>query len=167
MVNRGKIGSSNRFYFLCSKITADCHCSHEIKRCLFLERKAMTNLDNVTKYQRYHFAHKDLYSKSYGFSSSHVQMWELFQKEGWALKNWCFWIVVLEKTLESLLDCKKIKSSILKKSSWIVIGKTVAEAEAPVLWLPNAKDWLIRKGPESGKAGKQKEKGVGKDERGG
>jgi len=124
----------------------------------------MTNVDNVTKYQRYYFACKDLYSQSYGFSSSHVQMWELFQKEGWALKNWCFWIVVLEKTLESLLDCKKIKSSILKESSWIVIEKTVAEAEAPVLWLPNAKDWLISKGPESGKAGKQKEKRVGKDE---
>ena len=124
----------------------------------------MTNVDNVIKYQRYHFAHKDLYSQSYGFSSSHVQMWELFQKEGWKLKNWCFWTVVLEKTLESLLDCKKIKSSILKESSWIVIGKTVAEAEAPVLLLPNAKDWLNSKGPESGKAGKQKEKGVGKDE---
>ena len=124
----------------------------------------MTNLDNVIKYQRYHFAHKDLYSQSYGFSSSYVQMWELFWKEGWALKNWCFSIVVLEKTLESLSDCKKIKSSILKESSWIVIGKTIAEAEAPIVWLPSANNWLIRKGSEAGKAGKQKEKGVVKDE---
>ena len=130
---------------------------------MLLEREAMTNLDNVIKYQRYHFAHKDLYSQSYGFSSN-VQMGEFFQKESWALKNWCFWTVVLEKTLESLWDCKKIKPSILRESSWIVTGKTVAEAEAPILWLPNAKNWLIRKGPEAGKAGEQKEKGVGKDE---
>ena len=123
----------------------------------------MTNLDNVIKYQGYHFSHKDLYSQSCGFSSSHVQMWELFWKEGWALKNWCF-SIVLEKTLESLLDCKKIKPSVLKESSWIVIGKTIAEAEAPILWLPSANNWLIRKGPEAGKAGKQKEKGVVKDE---
>ena len=92
------------------------------------------------------------------------QMWELFQKEGWALKNWWFWIVVREKTLESLWDCKKVKPSILRGSTWVVTGKTVAEAEAPILWLPNAKNWLTRKGPEAGKAGKQKEKRVGKDE---
>ena len=97
------------FIFLGSKITADGECSHEIKRHLLLGRKAMTNLDSVLK-NRHYFADKGPYSKSYGFSSSYVWMWELDRKEGWALKNWCFWTVVLEKTLESPLDCKEIQS---------------------------------------------------------
>ena len=96
------------FIFLGSKITADGDCSHEIKRCLLLGRKAMTNLDSILK-SRGHFANKASYSQSYGFSSSHVQMWELDHKYGWVLKNWCFQTVVLEKTLESPLDCKEIK----------------------------------------------------------
>ena len=90
------------FIFLDSKITVDSDCSHEIKRCVVLEKKAMTNLDSVIKKQRHHFADKGPYSQSYGFSSSHVWMWELDHKEeGWVLKNWCFRIVVLEKTLEN------------------------------------------------------------------
>ena len=84
-------------------------CSHEIKRCLLLERKAMTNLDCILKEQRQYFAKKSPSSHSYGFSSSYVCMWKLDQKDSWALKNWCFWTVVLEKTLESLLDCKEIQ----------------------------------------------------------
>ena len=91
-----------------SKITADGYCSHEIKRCLLLGRKAMTNLDNIKK-QRHYFANKGLSSQSYGFSSSHVWMWELDYKESWALKNWCFWTMVLEKILESPLDSKEIQ----------------------------------------------------------
>ena len=95
------------FIFLGSKITADGDCSHEVKRCLFLGRKTMTNLQyeklwQRIKKQRYHFAKKGLYSQSYGFSNSHVLMWELAHKEGSVPKNWCFWTVVLEKTLESL-----------------------------------------------------------------
>ena len=91
-----------------SKITADGDCCHEIKRCLLLERKAMTNLDSVFKKQRHHFANKGPYSQSYGFSSSHAWIWELDHKEDWALKNWCFQVMVLEKTLKSPLDCKEI-----------------------------------------------------------
>ena len=97
------------FIFLGSKIDEDSDCSHEIKRHLLLGRKAMTNIDCIKK-QRYHFSHKSPYSQSYDFSNSHIQMWELDHEEGWALKNWCFQTVVLEKTLESLLDYKEIKA---------------------------------------------------------
>ena len=96
------------FIFWGSKITADGECSHEIKKCLLLEKKAMTNLDSVVK-NRHYLANEGLYSQSYGFSSGHVWMWELDYKETWVLKNWFFWSVVLEKTLESPLDCKEIQ----------------------------------------------------------
>ena len=96
------------FIFLGSKITADGDCSHEIKRCLLLGRKAMTNLDSVLK-SRDDFANKSLFSQSCGFSSSHVWMWELDYKESWVLKNWYFWIVVLERTLESPLEGLMLK----------------------------------------------------------
>ena len=100
------------FIFLGSKITVDGECSHEIQRCLLLGKKPMTNLDSVLK-SRHYFASKGLSNQSYGFSSSHVRMWELNCKEGWVTKNWCFQTVVL-KTLESPLDCKEIKS-VLKE----------------------------------------------------
>ena len=96
------------FIFLSSKITADGDCSHEIKRHLLLGREVMTNLDSIFK-SRHYFTNKGPSSQRYGFSSSHVWMWELDNKESWALKNWCFWTVVLEKTLESPLDCKEIQ----------------------------------------------------------
>ena len=100
-----------------------------------------------------------------GFSSSHVQMWELDYKESWALKNWCFWTVVLEKTLESPLDSKEIKLVNPKgNQSWIFIGRTDAEAETPVLWPPDGKNWLIRKDPDAGKDWRQEEKGMTEDE---
>ena len=115
------------FIFLGSKITADCEHSHEIKRHLLLGRKAMTN--RVLKKQRYYFMSKVPSSQSHGFSSSHVWMWELNHKEGWAPKNWCFWTVVL-KTLESPLDCKEIKTVNPKgNQSWIFIGGIDAEVE--------------------------------------
>ena len=95
--------------FLGSKIIPDGDHSHEIKRRLLLGRKVMTNLDRVLKKQRRYFANKGPPSQSYGFSSHHVWMWELDYKDSWALKNWCFWTVVLQKTLESPLDCKEIK----------------------------------------------------------
>ena len=96
----------------------------------------------------------------YGFSSSHVGMWELYHKEGWAPNNWCFWTVVLEKTLESPLDCKEIHPVHPKGNrSWIFIGRTDAEAETPILWLPDAKNWLIWKDPDAGKDWRQEEKG--------
>ena len=96
--------------------------------------------------------HKGLYSQSYGFSSSQVQMWELGHKEGWAPKNWCFRTVVLEKTLESPLDCRKIKPINPKGNQpWIFIGRTDAEAEAPILWPPDVKSWLTGRDPDAGK----------------
>ena len=155
------------FIFLGSKITADGDCSHEIKRRLFLGRKAMTNLDSILKSQiiEHYFANKGLSSHSYGFSSSHVWMWELDHKENWAPKNWCFWTVVLEKTLESPLDCKEIKPVNPKgNQSWIFTGRPDAEAETPVLWPPDGKNWLTGKDPDAGKDWRQKEKGTIEDE---
>ena len=117
-----------------SKVFADGDCSHEIKTHLFLGRKAMTNLDSILK-SRNITANKDPYSQSYGFSSSHVWIWELDHKEGRTLKNWCFWTVVLEKTLESSLDSKEIKQVNSKGNKpWMLIGKTDAAAEAPTFW---------------------------------
>ena len=98
------------------------------------------------KKQRHYFANKGPSSQSYGFSRSHAWMWELDYKESWALKNWCLWTVVLEKTLESPLDCKEIKPVHSKRNqSWIFIGRTDAKAEIPILWPLNAKNWLIWK----------------------
>ena len=152
------------FIFLGSKITADGDCSHDIKRRLLLGRKPMTNLDSIVK-SRHYFANKGLSSQSYGISSSHVWMWELNHKEGWAPTNWCFWTVVLEKTLENTLDRKEIKSIDPKGNhSWIFIGRTDAEAETPVLWPPDAKNWLIWKDPDAGKDWRQEEKGMTEDE---
>ena len=117
------------------------------------------------KKQRHHFANKGLYSQSYRFPSSHVQIRELDYKEGWVLKNWCFWITVLKNTLESPLDSKEIKPVNSKQNqSCIVIGRTDAEAEAPILWLPEAKSWLNGKDPDTGKDWRQVEKGVTEDE---
>ena len=111
------------------------------------------------KKQRHYFADQGPSSQSYGFSSSHVWMWDLDCKEGWALKNWCFWTVVLGKTLESPLDCKEIQPIHPKgNKSWIVIGRTGAEAEVTILWPPAAKNWLIWKDPDSGKDWGQEEK---------
>ena len=117
------------------------------------------------KKQRHYFADKGLSSQSYGFSSSRVRMWELDHKESWALKNWCFCTVVLEKTLESPLDCKEIKLVSPKgNQSWIFIGRTDAEAETPILWPPDVKNWLIGKDPDVGKYWRQEEKGTTEDD---
>ena len=122
------------FIFLGSKITADGNCSHEIKKCLLLGRKAVYN---KRRQQRHYFANKGPSSQSYGFSSSHVWIYELDHKQSWVPKNWCFWSLVLEKTLESPLDCKEIKTVNLEENqSWIFTGRT--DVEAPILWLP---DW--------------------------
>ena len=103
----------------------------------------------------HHFVNKDFYTQSYGLSSSHVRMWELDHKEGWAPKNWCFWTVVLEKTLESPLDCKKIKPVNPKGSQpWIFTGRTDAEAKVSILWTPDVKS--PGKDPDAGKYWKQK-----------
>ena len=117
------------------------------------------------KKQRRHFVDKSPYCQSYGFSSSHVQMWELDHKEGWVPKNWCFWTVVLEKTLESPLDSKDIQPVNPKGNQfWIFIGRTDAEAEATILWPPGVKNRLTRKDPDAGKGWGQEEKGATEDE---
>ena len=117
------------------------------------------------KKQRHYFAHKGLSSQNYGFSSSHVWMWELDYKESWMLKNWCFLTVVLEKTLQSPLDWKGIKPVNPRgNQSWIFIGRTDAEAKAPILWPSDAKNWLIGKDPGGGKDWRQEEKGTTEDE---
>ena len=116
------------------------------------------------KKQRHYFANKDLFSQGYGFSSGHVWMWELDCEESWVLKNLFFWILVLEKTLESPLDCKEIHPVHPKGDpSWVFIGRTDAEAETPILWPPHAKSWLIGKDPDAGRDWGQEEKG---DDRG-
>ena len=113
----------------------------------------------------HHFADKCPYSQSYGLSSNHVWMWELDDKEDRAPKNWCFWTMVLEKTLGSPLDSKEIKLVHPKgKKPWILIGQTDAEAEAPTLWPPDVKSWLIGKDPDAEKDWGQKEKRVTEDE---
>ena len=126
------------FIFGGSKITADGDCSHEIKRCLFLGRKVLTNLDSIFK-RRHYFANKCPSSQGYCFSNSRVWMWELDCEESWALKNWCFWTVVLENTLESPLGCKGIQLVHPKgDQSWVFIGRTDAEPETPILWASDA-----------------------------
>ena len=127
-------------------------------------RKAMTNLDSVLKSRDITLPTKVHLVKAM-CSHSHVWMWELNYKESWVLKNCCFWTAVLEKTLESPLDCKEVKPVNPKgNQSWIFIGRTDAEAEAPILWPSHAKNWLIRKDPDAGEDRRQEEKGVTEDE---
>ena len=172
MANRwGKSRNSDRLFFLVSKITVDSDCSHEIKRHLLLGRKAMTNLDSILQNRDITLL-TSLSSQSYAFSSSHVQIWELDHKEAWALKNWCFWTVMLEETFESPLDSKEITlannpnpkgllaiTNPKGNQSWIFIGRTDAEAETPILWPPEAKNWLIGWDPDAGKDWKQRIRG--------
>ena len=145
------------FIFLGSKITADGDCSHEIKT-LTPWKESYDQLRQHIKKQRHYFVKKGLSSQGYGFSFGHVWMWELDYEESWAPKNWCFWIVVLEKTLESPLDCKDINQS------WVFIERTDVEVETPILWPPVAKSWLIFKDPDAGKDWGQEEKGTTEDE---
>ena len=125
----------------------------------------MTNLDSILKSRDMTLPTKGPSSQSYGFSSSQVWMWELDYKESWAPRNWCFWTVLLEKTLESPLDRKEIQPVHPKgDQSWILIGRTDAEAETPILWPPDAKSWLIWKDPDAGTDWGWEEKGTAEDE---
>ena len=125
----------------------------------------MTNPDSIIKKQKHYFVNKDPSSQGYGFSSIHVWRWELEYKESWELKNWCFWTVVLEKTLESPLDCKEIQLVHPKGDwSWVLIGRTDVDAETPILWPHDVKRWVIWKDPDAGKDWGQEEKGTTEDE---
>ena len=142
-----------------SKITADGDCSHEIKRHLLLGRSYDQPRQHIKK-QRHYFANKGVSSQGYGFSSSHVRMWELDYKKSWALKKRCFWTVVLEKTLEREIQPVHPKGD----QSWVFIGRTDVEAETPILWLPHVKSWLIGKDPDAGNIWGKEEKGMTEDE---
>ena len=118
---------------------------------------------NIQK-QRHYFANKGPSGQGYGFFSSHAWMWELDYKESWVPKNWCFWTVVLEMTLENLLDFKEIQPVHPKgDQSWVFIRRTDVQAETPILWPPDAKSWLVWKDPDAGKDLGQGEKGMTED----
>ena len=142
---RGKSGSSDRSY--CLGLPNHCRQWLQPWNEHSCSLKSYEKLRQHIKNQRHHFAGKGPYSKSYGLSNSHVWMWELDYKEGWAPKNWCFWTVVLEKTLERSLDCEEIQPVHPKgNQSWIFTGRT--DAETPTLWPPDVKNWLIGKDPD-------------------
>ena len=143
------IASVSDFIFWGSKITADGDCSQEIKRCLLLGKKVITNLDSMLKSRD--IVNKGLSSQGYGFSSGHVLMWELDYKESWVPQNWCFWTMVLEKTLESPLDCKEIQPVHSEGDQpWDFFGRNDAKAETSILWPPDVKSWLIWKDSDAG-----------------
>ena len=149
---------NNELYFL----GLQNHCE---ARMPALWKKIYDKPRQHIKKQRHHFANKGLYSQNYGFSTSHVWMWELDLKEGWMLKDWCFWAVVLEKTAEIPFDCKEIQPVNPKGNlSWILTRRSDVEAEAPMLWPPDTKSWLTGKDRDAGKDWRQEEKGTTEDE---
>ena len=162
MANRwGNNGSSEKLILGGSKITADGDCGHEIQRRLHLGRKFLTNLDSILKSRgittKVHLVKAVvfpvvMYGQGCGVSSGHVWMWEYDYKEIWPLKNWCFWTVVLEKTLKNPLDCKEIQLVHPEGNQfWVFNGRTDAEDETPILWPRDAKNWLIGKDPDAGR----------------
>ena len=165
MANRwGNSGNSERLFSWAPKSLRMVIAAMKLKDPCSLKEKLWPTLTAYKK-QRCYFANKGLSSQGCGFSSGQVWMWELDYKASWALKNWCFWTVLWEKTLESPLDCKEVKPVNPKGSrSWIFIGRTDAKVETPILWLPDAKNWLIWKDLDAGKGGRQKEKEMTKDE---
>ena len=161
-IDRKTVETVSDFILGGSKISADGDCSHEM---LTPWKESYDQPRQHIKQQRHYFAIKGLSGEDYGFSSGHVWMWELDCEESWVLKNWCFWTVVLEKTLESPLDCKDIQTVHRKgDQSWVFIGRTDAEAETPVLWPPHVKGWLTGKDPDPRRVWGQEEKGMTEDE---
>ena len=164
MANRwGNNGNSDRLYFL----GLQNHCRWWLQpwneKTLVPGSKVMTNLDSILKSRDIALPTKVHVVKAV-ISNCRVWIWELDHKESWALKNWCFWTIVLEKTLVSPLDCGEIKPVNPKGNQpWIFSGRTDAEGEAPILWPPDLKIWLIRKDPDAGKDWRQEEKGTTED----
>ena len=161
---RGNNGNGDRLYFLgLQNHCRLCDCSHEIKIHLLHGRKATTNPDSILKSRDITLPTKVRLVKDMVFPVV------IHRCESWTIKrepkNWCFWTVVLEKTLESPLDCKEIQPVNPRgNQSWILIGRTNAEAETPILWPPNAKNWLTGKDPDAGKDWRQEGKGMTEDE---
>ena len=151
------------FIFLGSKITAVIDHSREIKRCLVLGRKTVTNLDSILKPGDLTLPTKVMYSQNYDFSSSHVWKWELDYKKGWVPKNWYLQTVMVEK-ISKEASKEFVPTNSKGNQPWRVIGKTDAEAETPTLWPSDAKNWLIGKDLEAGKDWRQEEKGMTEDE---
>ena len=162
MANRWRnSGNSGRLHFWGAPKSLHMVTEAMKLRCLLLGRKVMTTQDSILKSWDMTLPT----SQSYDFSSSHVWMWELDHKDSWAPKNWCFWTMVLEKTLESPLVCKEIQPVHPKgNQSWIFIGRTDVVAETPVLWPPHVKSWLIGKDSDAGRDWGQEEKGTIEDE---
>ena len=166
MANRwGNNGNSDRVYFGgLQKSLQMVTAAMKLKDACSLEESYDQPRQHIKK-QRHYFANKGPPSQSYGFSSSHVWMWELDYKERWTPKNWCFWTVALEKTLDRPLDSKEIQPVHPKgNQSWLFIWRTDVEAEIPVVWPPDGKNWLIWKNPDDGKDWRQEEKGMTEDE---
>ena len=148
-----------------SKITAEVTTAMKLKNAYSLEEKLVTNLDSILKSRDITLPTKVHLVKALVFPSSHVWMWELDCKESWVLKNWYFWTVVLEKTLESLMDIREIQPVNPKgDQSWVFIGRTDAKAQTPILWPPHVKSWLVGKDLDAGKDWGQEEKGTTEDE---
>ena len=166
MANRwGNNGNSDRLYFLGLQNNYKWWIQPWNWKTRAPWKKSYDQPRQHIKKQRHYFADKNLSSQSYGFSSSHVWMWELDYKEIWAPKNWYFWTMVLEKTRESPLDCKEIQPVHPKgDQSWLFIGRMDVEAETPILWPPHAKSWLIGKDSDARRDWGQEEKGTTEDE---
>ena len=161
-IDGGTMERVTEFIFLGSKITADVTAAMILKDTCCLEEKLWQTYStlsrDITLQTKVHLV------RAMFFPSRHVWMWELYHKEGWGPKNWCFWAVVLGKTLESPLDWKEIQPVNPKRNqSWISIGRTGDETEAPILWPPDAKNWLIWNNLDAGKDWRQEEKGTTED----
>ena len=147
----GNSGNSVRLYFLGLQNHWRWWLQPWNKKTLTPWKESYDQPKQQVKKQRHYIVNKGPSSQGYGFSSSHVWMWELDYKESWALKNWCFWTVVLEKTLESSLDCKEIQPVHPKgDQSRVFTGRTDVEADMPILWPTDTKNWLTGKHPDAG-----------------
>ena len=163
-LQNSRVNNANIHHLVIKAMSNEFSECREIKPCLLLGRKFMTNLGSILKSRDITLPTKVRLVQGYDFSISQVWMWELDYKDSWAPKNRCFWTVVLEKTLESPLDCKEIQPVHPKgDQSWVFIGKTDVEAETPILCPPDAKSWLIWKDPDVGKDWRQEEKGTTED----
>ena len=166
MANRWRNnGNSKRLYFLGLQNHWGWWLQPWNSKTLSPWKKSNDKPSKHIKKQRHYFTNKGLSSQSFGFSNSHVEMWDLDNKKGWTLRNWCLLTVVLEKTLESSLDCKEIKPVNPKgNQTWIFTGRTDVVADAPILWPPDTKSWLTGKDPDAGKDWWKEEKGATEDE---